>query len=234
MQVRDQARSFDEEGLAAAPAEGEAGAPGAGQVVFVVDDEFFARDMICLALQRAGRQVVAFDTCEAFLKAYRAAGEACLVLDVQFAGMGGVDLLHRLENEGRGLPTVVVSGSSNIPVVVEAMKAGAVDFIEKPIRREPLLASVERALGLARAANALAHKHDAAVDQVAGLTPRQREIMILIMAGHPNKNIAADLGISQRTVETHRAAIMKRTGASSLPALARIAVAASWIDPDDV
>ena len=147
--------------------------------------------------------------------------------------MGGVELLHRLHAGGHTVPTVVVSGSSNIPIVVEAMKAGAVDFIEKPIRQEPLLASVDRALALSREANRALDKHAAAVDHVAGLTLRQREIMILIIAGHPNKNIAADLGISQRTVETHRAAIMRKTGAASLPALARIAVAASWLDPDE-
>ena len=227
--MTSQARVFDD---APAPAAEKFGAENP-QIIFVVDDEFFARDMICQALARAGRTIVAFDACEAFLEAYRPGGEACLVLDVQFAGMGGVELLHRLRTDGHHLPTVVVSGSSNIPIVVEAMKAGAVDFIEKPIRPGPLQASVERALGLSRAANKENHKHDAAVDHVAGLTPRQREIMILIVAGHPNKNIAADLGISQRTVETHRAAIMKKTGAASLPALARIAVAASWIDPDE-
>ena len=161
------------------------------QTVFVVDDEFFARDAICQALAQAERRVLAFDTCEAFLEAYRPSGEACLVLDVQFAGMGGVELLHRLRADGRGVPTVVVSGSSNIPIVVEAMKAGAVDFIEKPIRAGPLLASVERALAFSRVENRRNGRHDAAVDHVAGLTPRQREIMILVIAGHPNKNIAA-------------------------------------------
>ena len=206
---------------------------GVGPVVFVVDDEFFARDMICRVLEGAGMRVMAFDACEPFLDAFRPSGEACLVLDVQFAGMGGVELLHRLHAGGHTVPTVVVSGSSNIPIVVEAMKAGAVDFIEKPIRQEPLLASVDRALALSREANRTLDKHAAAVDHVAGLTLRQREIMILIIAGHPNKNIAADLGISQRTVETHRAAIMRKTGAASLPALARIAVAASWLDPDE-
>jgi two-component system CheB/CheR fusion protein len=203
-----------------------------GGIVFVVDDDFFAREMICDALRGGGRTVTAFDACEAFLAADRPAGEACLVLDMHFAGMGGVELMRRLATEGPLLPTVVVSGSSDIPVVVAAMQAGAVDFLEKPLRREPLISSVAHALDLSRAAHRLAGRHDVALDHLAGLTPRQREIMGLILAGLPNKNIAADLGISRRTVETHRAAIMRKTGARSLPALARLAVTAAWTDPD--
>ena len=106
------------------------------------------------------------------------------------------------------------------------MKAGASDFIEKPIGPTELVASVERALEQARDSNKLTAWREAATNHIAGLTARQREIMELVLAGHPNKNIAADLGISQRTVENHRASIMKKTGAKSLPALVRLALAA--------
>jgi two-component system CheB/CheR fusion protein len=122
----------------------------------------------------------------------------------------------------------MITGDSDVPMVLEAMKAGASDFIEKPVGRGQLLASIDRALEQSRDADKLFAWRESASSQVAGLTPRQREIMELVLAGHPSKNIAADLGISQRTVENHRASIMKKTGSRSVPALARLAVAAAW------
>jgi two-component system CheB/CheR fusion protein len=118
-------------------------------------------------------------------------------------------------------------------MAVQAMKAGAADFIEKPAGRGELLAAVERALEQSRDSGVLAARRERARTVVAGLTPRQRQIMDEVLAGHPSKNIAADLGISQRTVENHRAAIMERTGSASLPALARLAVAAAWNGVDE-
>src|SRR4029077_9363464 len=115
----------------------------------------------------------------------------------------------------------------DVPMAVKAMKAGALDFIEKPIGRAELLASIERALELSQDANKLLEVREAAAAHLAGLTPRQRDVMERVLAGQPSKNIAADLGISRRTVENHRAAIMKRTGSKSVPALARLALLAS-------
>ena len=120
-----------------------------------------------------------------------------------------------------------MTGNSDVPMAVQAMKAGAFDFIEKPIGGKELLAGVQRALDQSRDATKLSAWHEEAAEHIAGLTPRQRQIMDLVLAGQPSKNIAADLGISQRTVENHRAEIMKRTGSKSLPALARLAVAAA-------
>jgi two-component system CheB/CheR fusion protein len=141
--------------------------------------------------------------------------------------MGGIELLTRLNAISTALPTVVVSGSSNVPEIVQSMKVGAADFIEKPIRHDLLVNSVRSALEQSRRLNAAGHLKAIARDHLADLTPRQRQIMHLVLAGHPSKNIAADLGISQRTVENHRASIMHKTGARSLPALARLAIAAS-------
>ena len=115
----------------------------------------------------------------------------------------------------------MITGNSDVPMAVQAMKAGASDFIEKPISRDELLASVERALEQSRDSSKLSARREDAAKHVAGLTPRQHQIMELVLAGHPSKNIAADLGISQRTVENHRASIMKKTGSKSVPALAR-------------
>lgn len=120
----------------------------------------------------------------------------------------------------------MITGHGDVQTAVRAMKAGASDFLEKPVGRGELLACVRRALERSSdAAKLLAWREDAA-ERLAGLTPRQRQIMTLILAGHPNKNIAADLNISQRTVENHRATIMRNTGARSLPELARLALAA--------
>ena len=122
----------------------------------------------------------------------------------------------------------MITGQGDVPMAVEAMRAGAADFIEKPIGRGELFASIEHALEQIRDADKLSAWQEAAVARLAGLTARQRQIMELVLAGHPSKNIAADLGVSQRTVENHRAAIMKKTGSHSLSALIRLALA---VDP---
>jgi two-component system, chemotaxis family, CheB/CheR fusion protein len=124
----------------------------------------------------------------------------------------------------------MITGNSDVSIAVQAMKAGASDFIEKPISRGELLACVDRALEQSRDSSKLTAWREDAATHMAGLTPRQRQVMEMVLAGHPSKNIAADLGISQRTVENHRASIMTKTGTKSLPALARLALAAVVTD----
>jgi two-component system, chemotaxis family, CheB/CheR fusion protein len=141
--------------------------------------------------------------------------------------MSGVELIERLKAKGYQLPTIVITGSGAVPIAVQAMKAGAVDFVEKPVGHEDLLASVKRALDETRDTAKLSECQEKAALRVASLTARQRQILDLVLAGHPSKNIAADLGISQRTVDNHRAAIMRKTGSKSLPALIRTALAAT-------
>jgi len=128
------------------------------------------------------------------------------------------------------LPAIMITGNGDVAIAVEAMKAGASDFIEKPIKRTELLVSVDRALEQSRDAGKLSAWREDAANHVARLTQRQRQVMDMVLAGHPSKNIAADLGISQRTVENHRASIMKKMGVKSLPALARLALAAAGPD----
>jgi two-component system, chemotaxis family, CheB/CheR fusion protein len=196
-------------------------------VVFVVDDDQNVCDGIRAVLEDDGQTVKTFSTCEAFLEAYHSGRPACLLIDAYLPGMNGIALLQRLSEAGDRLPAIMITGNSDVHVAVQAMKAGALDFIEKPIGRAELLASVERALEQAKDESTLSVRRDDARTRIAGLTSRQRQIMDLILAGHPNKNIAADLGISQRTVENHRATIMMKTGSKSLPALARLAFAAA-------
>ena len=203
------------------------GPPPGPPVIYVVDDDSHIREALRSVLEDDGRTVEDFASCEDFLDAFRPGREACLLLDAHFPGMSGLDLLKRLDDEGHLPPAVMITGNADVAMAVQAMKAGASDFIEKPIGRDELLACVERALDHSQDATKLVAWREAAARHMAGLTLRQKQVMELVLAGCPSKNIAADLGISQRTVENHRAAIMKRTGAKSLPALARLAVAAA-------
>ena len=205
---------------------GSAGQP----TIFVVDDDSQIREAVRSVLEDDGRVVEDYAACEDFLTAYRPGREACLVVDAYLPGMDGIELLRRLSDAGHRLPAIMITGNSDVPMAVQAMKAGASDFIEKPISRDELLASVERALEQSRDSSKLTAWREDAASHVAGLTPRQHQIMELVLAGHPSKNIAADLRISQRTVENHRASIMKKTGSKSVPALARLALAAAWSD----
>ena len=195
-------------------------------VVYVVDDDTTIRDGFCELLSADGHTVEAYHSSEAFLAAYKPGRGGCLLIDAYLPGMSGLELLERLHGNGDNLAAIMITGNSDVPMAVTAMKAGAADFIEKPVSSADLSACVARALEQSRdVTKRLAWRADAA-GQIAALTPRQREIMDMVLAGHPNKNIAADLGISQRTVENHRALIMKNTGAKSLPELARLALAA--------
>ena len=197
-------------------------------VVFVVDDDHELCEAMRDVLEDDGHTVETFSSSEDFLGAYRPRRNCCLLLDAYLPGMNGVELLRRLHDRGDRVPAIVITGDSDVPMAVEAMKAGATDFIEKPIGRSELLASLNSALEQSRDSSKLLASRETAAATIASLTPRQREIMDMVLAGHPSKNIAADLGISQRTVENHRASIMDKTGSKSLPALARLALAAHW------
>jgi two-component system CheB/CheR fusion protein len=208
---------------------GDCGPP----VIFVVDDDDSIRGAIRAVLEDDGRVVEDYDNCEAFLAAFRPGREACLVIDAYLPGMNGITLLRRLHDAGHRLPAIMITGNSDVTIAVQAMKAGASDFIEKPISRDELLACVDRALEQSRDTGKLAAWRADAATHMAGLTARQQQVMAMVLAGHPSKNIAADLGISQRTVENHRASIMTKTGTKSLPALARLALAAAVNDAED-
>ncbi len=182
-------------------------------VIFVVDDDRFLRAAVRAVLEEDGRGVEDFDSCEAFLAGFRPGREACLLLDASLPGMSGLQLLQHLQEDGPKIPAVMMTGKADVALAVQAMKAGAADFIEKPISREELLACVARALDQAHDSGKLLAWREAASSRIGDLTQRQKQIMALVLAGQPSKNIAADLGVSQRTVENHRAEIMKRTGA---------------------
>jgi two-component system, chemotaxis family, CheB/CheR fusion protein len=194
--------------------------------IMIVDDDRQIRASMREMLEAEGYEVEDYADCEAFLAAYHSARGGCLLIDAYIPGMTGLALLQKLKDAGDTLPAIMITGHSDVPIAVEAMKAGAVDFIEKPIGAKDLLASVAHALELTQSEIKRSDQHSAAAGLVAGLTKRQHQVMDMVLAGQPSKNIAADLGISQRTVENHRAAIMSKTSTTSLPALARLALAA--------
>ena len=194
--------------------------------VYVVDDDRNVREALRAVLEDDQKHVEDFESCEQFLESFQPGKSACLLIDAYLPGMSGMELLQKLSADEHHLPSIMITGRSDVTMAVQAMKAGAFDFIDKPVNRDELIASVNRALVQSVDKNEVAVWTDKASRAIAGLTSRQKQILDMVLAGHPSKNIAADLGISQRTVENHRAAIMHKTGVKSLPALARLALAA--------
>jgi two-component system CheB/CheR fusion protein len=197
--------------------------------VFVVDDDHDIREALRRVFEEDGWAVTDFANSEAFLGAYRPGHDACLVVDAYLPGIGGLELLRRLRDAGNNLPAIMITGASDVTIAVQAMKAGASDFIEKPVSRAELLTSARRALEQSHDLSGLVAWRKTAAKTVANLTQREREVMRRVLLGHSNKNTAADLRLSQRTIENHRASVMKKTGSKSLPALARWALAAEWL-----
>ncbi len=200
------------------------------EVVAIVDDDPLISHGLSYMLEEHGWQVDAYDSAEAFLAAFQPGRANCLLLDINLPGISGLDLLEQLRRDGHRLPVTVMTGASDIKNAVAAMKAGATDFIEKPILGPDLIDMVGRSLDRGRDAGAVSTWRDAAATRIGTLTRRQREILALILAGKPNKIIALDLKISQRTVENHRARIMERTQSKSIPDLTRLALIADWSD----
>jgi two-component system CheB/CheR fusion protein len=206
---------------AALPAEGPLPA------VFVVDDDRTTRDDMQELLREHGYNAGTYATGEEFLAADRPDQKGCLVIDALMPGMGGIALLERLTAAKRELPAIIITGHGDVAMAVQAMKAGAVDFLEKPVRSDELLASIALAWERSQDSAKRSAWRKTAAERITGLTRREHDVMSLVVKGRPNKIIADDLGISQRTVENHRAAVMKRTGVATLPDLIRLVMAAT-------
>jgi len=191
--------------------------------VFVVDDDPAVRDSLTLLLEGESFAVETFDSAEAFLAASRSAPRSCAVVDVRMPGMDGMRLQAELSRRGIALPMIFLTGHGDIPMSVRAMKAGAVDFLIKPVTGIALLASVQAALLESDRLNSRAEVNQTALARVRCLTQREREVMVLAAGGLGNKEIARRLKISHRTVEIHRARVMHKIGAETLLDLAHIA-----------
>ena len=195
----------------------------ADTTVFVVDDDTSVRTALKRLIQSLGLKVETFDSAQAFLEHGPHDGPACLVLDVRMPGMSGIELQHRLTRAGLGMPIIFITGHGNIPMSVQAMKAGAVDFIEKPFEDQKLIDAVHIAI---QKNKKFRTEHAEIKDlqrRVDSLTPREHEVFILVVSGMLNKQIAFDLGMSEKTVKVHRARVMDKMKAKSLADLVRMA-----------
>jgi two-component system CheB/CheR fusion protein len=190
--------------------------------VYIVEDDGAVREMLHDVLANEGLTVEEFDSGEAFVAAHPSGAFGCLVVDAGLPGMSGLELVQKLRGANYHLVAIIITGQADVPMAVEAMKAGAVDVMQKPVSCARFVAVVRAALdALPAREEARSHCTDA-VRKLNGLTGRQRQVLDMVLLGMPSKNIAADLGISQRTVENHRAAIMRKSASKSLPALVRL------------
>jgi two-component system response regulator FixJ len=195
--------------------------------VFILDDDAAVRDSLSMLIESAGYKAEAFASCREFLARPPFPPRSCLLLDIHMPEMSGLQLQDELARRGLKLPVIVMTGQADVPVAVRAMKAGALDFIEKPFSDELMLESIRAAIVAPPAKPA---GDPAIAKRIAELTPREHDVMLQMIAGNPNKVTAYHLGISPRTVEIHRARVMEKMAARSLSELVRMALAAG-IDP---
>ncbi|HEY8085537.1 MAG TPA: response regulator [Methylophilaceae bacterium] len=191
-------------------------------IVYIVDDDAAVRDALTLMIKQEGIAVKAYPSAKAFLSVCQPDSSGCVIIDVKMPGMDGTQLQTALIERGVQLPIIFLTGHGDIPMSVRAIKAGAVDFLTKPITREKLLASVRQALQENERILARSKGIQECKSSLERLTKREREVMTLAIAGHHNKELARVLGISHRTVEIYKSNIMHKTGAVNLIDLARI------------
>jgi two-component system response regulator FixJ len=193
-------------------------------IVFVVDDDPAMRDSLKLLLESSGFTTHTYESAVAFLASDAVGGFGCVVADIRMPEMDGLQLQEQLGSRRSVLPVILMTGHGDIPIAVRAMKAGAVDFLEKPFDDEALLGSVRRALEQAKASGAAEADAKLVQERLSSLTERERQVLDLLVAGKPNKIVAYELSISPRTVEIHRARVMDKMEAKSLAELVRMKV----------
>jgi len=194
--------------------------------IFVVDDDDAVRTALRLLIKSLGLPVETFASAQEFLDSFDADRPGCLVTDIRMPGMSGLELQAKLNEIHSITPLVFISGHGDIPMAVEAMQHGAMDFIQKPFRDQDLIDRIHQALELDHANRAALKGRDAIIERIRTLTPREHEVLALVAAGKANKVIAGDLDVSQRTVEIHRARVMEKMNASSLAHLVRMVIEA--------
>jgi two-component system, LuxR family, response regulator FixJ len=203
------------------------------RTVHVIDDDDAVRDSLGFMLRAAGMEVRAYESAAAFLAFLPKDINGCIVTDVRMPGVSGMDLLARLRELNVELPVIVVTGHADVPLAVEAMKLGAIDFIEKPFDDEAILASIRMALDQHVEDDRRSAKKAEIQQRLALLSGRERQVLDGLIAGHPNKIIAFDLGISPRTIEVYRANVMTKMQAATLSDLVRMALIAGPQSPPE-
>lgn len=192
--------------------------------VYIVDDDPGVRDSLQYMIESAGHCVEAFENARGMLDRARGPLSGCLVADLRLPGMSGLDMFDRLRELGIELPTIVITGHGDVTAAVRAMKSGAIDFIEKPFSEQALLDRIDAALRIDRDNRVAADEVTRVIQRYEQLTPRERQVMAAVVAGRLNKQIASELDLSHKTIEVHRAHVMKKMAASSLAVLVRMAV----------
>jgi len=192
------------------------------RLIFLVDDDAGVRKALARLLRSAGHTVEAFASAREFLARERYEGPGCLVLDLRMPDMTGLELQDALERTGHTIPVVFISGHGDIPASVKAMKAGATDFLTKPVHKRDLLTAIEQALARAATAQADRAERDAARARMARLTSRERQVCALVATGMLNKQIAAELGTGEKNIKLHRAHVMQKLGVGSVAELVRL------------
>jgi two-component system, LuxR family, response regulator FixJ len=195
--------------------------------VFIVDDDQAIRNSLKWLIESVSMQVETFDSADAFINAYYPGRSGCLLLDVRMPGMSGLELQEYLSSHQIAIPVIIITGHADVPMAVRAMKAGAVDFIEKPFNDELLLESIRHALLLDEKQRDMQSQRAEIATRLARLTPREHEVMVMVTDGRANKEIATSLGVSAKTVEAHRARVMEKMEAGSLAELVRMAINAN-------
>jgi two-component system response regulator FixJ len=195
------------------------------QCVYIVDDDEAVRDSLSALLESKGYAVTSFGSAPEFLETARSLPAGCLVVDIRMPEMDGLELQQQLIERSLGFPLIGITGHGDVPLAVRAMKAGAIDFIEKPFASEAILDSLAAAFARLATLTGQDPAAGAAASKLNLLSSREREVLEGLLAGLPNKSIAYDLGISPRTVEIHRARVMDKMGARSLSELIRLALA---------
>lgn len=190
--------------------------------VFIVDDDAAIRHAMELLMRSVNEKCEIYRSADEFLTAWDETRTGCLVLDIRMPGMGGLELQERLRERGSSLPIIFITGHADVPMAVDAMQRGAFDFIQKPFRDQDLLERIAAAMKADRAKRAEYRRKTEVSERVATLTGREREVMELVVTGKPNKVVAYELGVSQRTVEIHRARVMDKMAARSLADLVRM------------
>lgn len=191
-------------------------------IVYVIDDDESARHSLEFLLDVAGVRVRSFASADAFLNAAPPLAGACVVTDVRMPGINGIELAEELKRRGGQVPVIVITGHADVPLAIQAMKAGVADFIEKPFDDEVMLAAIRNALARHAGDEGAAAERQVVLDRIATLSPREREVMDGLVAGKANKAIAFDLDISARTVEVYRANLMMKMQAKTLSELVRM------------
>ena len=192
--------------------------------VFVVDDDEGVRNSLRFLLKSVGVATRTLASAKEFLDTYKPNQAGCLLLDVRMPGMSGIELQQQLNLRGAVIPVIFITGHGDVPMAVEAMQQGAFDFLQKPFRDQDLIDRIQRALERDARNRAALEQRAGIRERLESLTPREREVLTLMTRGHPNKIMAAELGVSQRTVEIHRARVMEKTRADSLAQLVRMAM----------